>query len=35
MDDNHKAERYFIMAEYGGIAIGVLTFIISEVAAWI
>jgi len=35
MDDNQKFERYFIMAEYGAIAISALIFLISKVAAWI
>lgn len=35
MDDNHKAERYFIMAEYIAIAIGALIYLISKVAPWI
>jgi len=35
MDDNHKAERYFYMAELGAFAIGALTYFISKVATWI
>jgi hypothetical protein len=35
MDDNHKAERYFYMAEYVAIAISALTYFISKVAVWI
>lgn len=35
MDDNHKAERYFYIVEYGVIAAGALIYLISKVAAWI